>query len=445
MQRIQAFEAFVPSKSKILRPEGNATVSKSNVNVNTKSKVAGLFARLKHDRNALSIVQSNLDESSNGVSTVDIKADRPATAKVIEKNLRTISKFSIGIGPRNPKLLFRLDVEANFDLKPILACNDIEYPNGTSGVLRSCCLPDSSYKTIVQQKLRKWMDSHRTWLYPDRPVSSASMKVNGVVADLAPCDFWQEPSLQDVSYVSIIKRRRLKWQGALCSAVDELLLEPKSVGRNGGCNLPDGQRMESFYILGSDSEISDSNISEKDTDGFGNQQAAKCLPMSAVFFRNQRSDNSNCENINHSCESDFRKNRADEINFLTDEDVSCILTGAKKSFLDRVIKLGANPMEMTNKQELIRVTAAENRNKKPNRNISSAGRLQVRRTVGISSILYFAGDFVLVLFRLCCVMHACVSYDVITCYDPFILIFILLLNDRKLHLVELCFSLAVSL
>jgi hypothetical protein len=395
MQRIQAFEAFVPSKSKIVRPEVNATVSKSNINVNTKSKVAGLFARLKHDRSALSIVQSNLEESSDGVSTVDIKADRPTTGTVNEKNLRTVSQFPIGIGPTNPRLLCKLDIEANFDLKPILVCNDIEYPTGTSGVLRSCCLPDSCNTTIVQQKLRKWMDSHRTWLYPDRPVSSASMKVNGVVADLAPCDFWQEPSLQDVSYVSIIKRRRLKWQGALCSAVDELLLEPKLEGHSGGCNLLEGQRMNSFYILGSDSEISDSNISEKDTDGFANQQAAKCLPMSAVFFRNQRKEKSNSENISHSCESDLRKNRADEINYLTEEDVSCILTGAKKSFVDRVIKLGANPMEMTDKKELIRITAAENRSKKPNRNISSAGRLQVRRTVNFFSFHCLAGYFLL--------------------------------------------------
>lgn len=364
MQRIQAFEAFVPSKSKILRPDVNNTV-KSNVNVNTKSKVAGLFARLKQDRNALSIVQSNLEESSDGVSVIDIKAERPTTAKVVAQNLRTVTKFPIGTGPRNPKLICKLDIEANFDLKPILVCNDIEYPSGTTGVLRSCCLPDSCSTNIVQQKLRKWMDSQRSWLYPDRPVSAASMKVNGVVADLAPCDFWQEPSLQDVSYINITKRRRLKWQGALCSAVDELLLEP--VGFGNCCNLLEGQRMESFYILGSDSEISDSTIPDKDTDGFGNQQAAKCLPMSAIFFRNHRI----------SCDSDLRKNCSDEIDFFTEEDVSCILTGVKKSFIDRVIKLGANPMEMTDKQELIRITTAENRNKKPNRNISSAGRLQV--------------------------------------------------------------------
>ena len=390
MQRIEAFEAFVPSKSKILRPEVNATVSKNDLNGNTKSKVADLFARLKHDRNALSIGPSNSVESSDGVPTVDIKADRPTTAIVIEKNLRSVLKFPIGIGPKNPKLLSKLDIEANFDLKPILVCNDIEYPNDTSGVLRSCCLPDSCGTTTVQQKLRKWMDSQRTWLYPDRPVSSASMKVNGIVADLATCDFWQEPSLQDVSYINIIKRRRLKWQGALCSAVDELLLEPISVGiePNGGCNPLEGQRMESFYILGSDSEISDPTIPDKDTDGFANQQAAKCLPMSAVFFRNQRDEKFNYENISHSCESDFPKNQTDKIDFLTAEDVSCILTGAKKSFIDRVIKLGANPMEMTDKQELLRISAFENRNKKPNRNISSAGRLQVRRPGRILSIFY---------------------------------------------------------
>lgn len=400
MQRIQAFEAFVPSKSKILKPDVNNTV-KSNVNVSIKSKVAGLFARLKQDRNALSIVQSNLEESSDGVSVIDIKAEKPTTAKVVEQNLRTVTKFPIDTGPRNPRLFCKLDIEANFDLKPILVCNDIEYPSGTSGVLRSCCLPDSCSTNVVQQKLRKWMDSQRSWLYPDRPVSAASMKVNGVVADLAPCDFWQEPSLQDVSYINIIKRRRLKWQGALCSAVDELLLEPKSAGFGNGCNLLEGQRMESFYILGSDSEISDSTISDKDTDGFGNQQAAKCLPISAVFFRNHRDENFIFENI-----SDLRKNRSDEIDFLIEEDVSCILTGAKKSFIDRVIKLGANPMEMTDKQELIRITTAENRNKKPNRNISSAGRLQVRRIVRILRTHYRALRFI----------HLYVRYTAAVCH-----------------------------
>lgn len=374
----------MPSKSKILKPEVTTTAVKSDVDVNTKSKVAGLFARLKNNKNALAIVQSNLEESSDGISTVDIKSDR-ATSKVLEKNLQIVSKFTIGIGPTNPKLISKLDIEANFDLKPLLVCNDITYPNGTSGVLRSCCLPDSCSTAVVQQKLRGWMDSQRTWLYPDRPVTSASMKINGVVADLVPCDFWQEPSLQDVSYVNIIKRRRLKWQGALCSAVDELLLEPKTVGCRDYCVLPEadlgGQRMKSFYILGSDSEISDSTISDKDTDGFANQQAAKCLPMSAVFFRNQRNEKTDSEIVGNSCDNDFRKSRRYEVNFTTEEDVSCILTGAKKSFIDRVIKLGAVPMEMIDKQELIKITAAENRNKKSNRNISSAGRLQVRRAV----------------------------------------------------------------
>ena len=381
MLQTSIFETFRPSKSKVFHASFLKSIPESRSSVSAKSscRVSDLFSQFKNYQNAPAIAVTK------GVGASD-REDISASEKIARSipNVFTTSRLSFGTGPSNQKLIFKLDIEANFDLRSLLICNDATFSDGAHGILRSSCIPTAPHTSALEQKLKQWADSQRCWTYPDGPVRSYFSKPTGLNSDIVMNNFWQEPSLQDVSDFSVMRRRKLTWQTAICSAIDELLLEaPSKRGctycSDGNClhDLTSGS-MESFYVIGSDVESTGSHIIDIEGNTSGQHQYAKSIPVSAIFMNhrccrdsalNDAADyqNSGCireEELRNGCNSE-------------DENISCVLTGAKRSFIDRLIEFGANPQELVDKQEYLRRKATETWQKKSNRHISSAGRLQV--------------------------------------------------------------------
>ena len=365
------FETFVPSKSKVLQSSTIQSIPETSNSLNSKAncRVADLLLQFKSYHNA----------PDRGVTKKENILDSEKVSKSIS-NVSTTTKIHIGMAPSSQKLIFKLEIEANFDLRPLLICNDTTFSDGAYGTLRSSLVPTALNTSTLEQKLRQWADSQRCWTYPDGPIRSNYFKPIGFNSDTAMSQFWQEPSLQDVSDFSVMRSRKLKWQIAICSAIDELLLEapPKR-----GCTYCDDSipfhdlsagSMESFYVLGSDIESPGTNISDNEGNTSEQQQFAKSIPISALF-------------MNHRCCRDSTRNDVSVNSFIgeelhngcnsDDDNLSCVLTGAKRSFIDRLLELGANPKELADRQEFLRKKATETWQKKSNRHISSAGRLQV--------------------------------------------------------------------
>jgi hypothetical protein len=393
MLQTSIFETFVPSKSKVFHSSTQQSIPEAGSSVSAKSscRVADLLSQLRSNRNALAIAVTER------VGVLD-REDTSASEKVVRSipNVIRASRLSFGIGPSNQKLISKLEIEANFDLRSLLMSNDVAFSDSAYGILRTSCVPSSSYTSILEQKLKQWADSQRCYSYPDGSVRSYYLKPAGLNSDTAMNQFWQEPSLQDVSDFSVMRRRKLKWQTALCSAIDELLLEaPPNKGCtycNDGVSLHDlsAGSMESFYVIGSDIDSATSHFNDREGNAFDQQQSsAKSLPISAIF-------------MNHRCcrDSSRSNSAACQNSGSEDENISCVLTGAKRSFIDRLIELGANPKELVDKQEYLRRKATETWRKKSNRHISSAGRLQVL----CCTVLYCT---VLCCAVLCCAVLCC--------------------------------------
>lgn len=369
------FQAFAPTKSGNLDP----VVGSFQPSESSNTKIADLFAQFKKNRNAFAVK----DVITTSATETGVNLNGQDDAKVARKNVPTFSRCLVGTGLISPKLIHKLEVEANFDITSIVISKDLVQKSRAFDATAHC-LRKSSH---IKQKLSEWMESQQSWMYPDGPVTAASLKLSRSSAELALTNYWDEPSNQDLSNDSVVKRRKLKWQTALLSAMDELLLQPvhpdnDAVGKAEKSQLSTGENnMDSFYILGSDSEISE-DVADIAGDGFGMQQTAKSLPLSALFFRTKREKVSRPVGIPTSSSRCLKKDEGEAILseeeiYLAEEDVSCILTGAKKSFTDRLIELGAKPMEMVLKKDMQRMESAIMRNKKANKNISSAGRLEV--------------------------------------------------------------------
>ena len=270
-------------------------------------------------------------------------------------------------------------------MRSLLICNDTTFSDGAHGTLRSSCIPTAPHTSTLEQKLKQWADSQRCWTYPDGPIRNYFSKPTGLNSDTVMNNFWQEPSLQDVSDFNVMRRRKLTWQTAICSAIDELLLEATSKRGCSYCSngnslhdLTSGS-MESFYVIGSEVDSTGSHITDKEGNISGQQQQyAKSIPISAIFMNHRccrdlaQNDAADYQNSGCIREEELRNGFNSE-----DENISCVLTGAKRSFIDRLIEFGANPQELVDKQEFLRRKATETWQKKSNRHISSAGRLQV--------------------------------------------------------------------
>lgn len=382
MLQTSIFETFKPSKSKVFHSSSLQSIPESRRSSSAKSscRVTDLLSQFKNYQNAPATAVTKGD----GASDREIISASEKIARSIP-NVFTTSRLSFGTGPSNQKLIFKLDIEANFDLRSLLICNDTTFSDGAHGTLRSSCIPTAPHTSTLEQKLKQWADSQRCWTYPDGPIRNYFSKPTGLNSDTVMNNFWQEPSLQDVSDFNVMRRRKLTWQTAICSAIDELLLEATSKRGCSYCSngnslhdLTSGS-MESFYVIGSEVDSTGSHITDKEGNISGQQQQyAKSIPISAIFMNHRccrdlaQNDAADYQNSGCIREEELRNGFNSE-----DENISCVLTGAKRSFIDRLIEFGANPQELVDKQEFLRRKATETWQKKSNRHISSAGRLQV--------------------------------------------------------------------
>ena len=379
MHNVSAFVSFVPPKSKVLKLAEEICDPDISFSSDRKitDRIANLFCNLKRKHRPQFIAESSeVCKDTSSLSTTI--SDR--LSKGFSRRCRTGEK-----GIFDPRLLGKLDIEANFDIKALLRGSEA-FPSIDS-------VTDLEYKLsheeesvpLAQQKLREWFCSQSSWIYPKEPMSDIAMKLNesgsgGNGSQLAKCDYWQKPSSEDISNISVIKRRRLNWQKAVCSALDELLMGSRAT--NTSCNKNEALKkcsaskaMESFYVLGVNAENTSSSNDVKKVDvgnsSFYTQQAAKGIGMSGYFFLD-KGEQKTYRDQSEAHSTSTRK----ETQKVADEQIktfSCILHGVKKPIIDRLIDLGASPMEMIDEHEYkIRC-----RNKS-NRHMSSIGRSEVR-------------------------------------------------------------------
>jgi hypothetical protein len=233
-----AFETFKPSKSTKIQDTIPQTVTYNNPNENKKgyNHLKSLFSALKK-KGTLCI-----DQLSS--STAKQSTDSSINILIGKKSLPTVTRNHLGSGDFGSSLIVELDIEANYDLRPLITCNNVLNYNTTN---RSHSL---------QQKLSEWNEIQRNWIYPEVPVTAASLhlagssSVNNLSNELSVYEYWREPLPQDISAVSVIKRRRLKWQTALCSALDQLL-NSKSLcyGKNQGLTSDPREGSRAYIIL----------------------------------------------------------------------------------------------------------------------------------------------------------------------------------------------------
>lgn len=297
------------------------------------------------------------------------------------------SKIPVPVGIFDPRLLAKLDIEANFDIRPLLHGSEILLAPNSFSPVESAFVHEKKNTPPLQQKLRKWFDLQRSWTYPNVSMSAMAMKLNestlnGIDAQLSAHNYWQKPSPEDMSNISMIKRRKLNWQKAVCSALDELLMDNCVININHALDqerakYPATGGMESFYVLGSSTENTSSSNDMKKID-VGNynsdmQQTAKSIDISAYFFLNEGGDIDGLYLQNfHSISTKKEKQERNNGKKIRKKKFCCILYGVKKSFIDRLIDLGANPLEMIDQHDI-----NTRYNKKSNRHKSSVGRSEV--------------------------------------------------------------------
>lgn len=325
---LSVFETFKPSKSRIVdKIPQKVTNNNDNVNKRSYSKVKGIFT-------ALASTKGLYIDHLPGTGA---KQSTDSNVIINKKNQLTVTRYQFGSGCSGSILNVKLDVEANYDLRPLITCNGILNYNST---VRSYSL---------QQKLREWDKMQRNWIYPEQQVTIASLHLAGsssVSNELSLHEYWREPLPSDISAVGVTKRRRLKWQTALCSALDQLL-NRKPISSTSNSKFI-SEEFRSFYVLGQDAESINSST---DT-------STKSFNISAMFFRHKRKDNSSTI-------------QEDEKGI----EVSCILIGVKQILIDRLIDLGAIPMAMVDDKEAKRIEAKTR--KKANPHVGSLGLLEV--------------------------------------------------------------------
>jgi hypothetical protein len=329
---LSAFETFKPSKSRILDTVPIVRDNNSNGDIRSYNRIKNLFSALESVKGGLCIDQLS---STRAKQSTDSSTNNILISK---KNLPTVTRYHLGSGHFGSTLIVELDIEANYDLRQLITCNNILNYNSTNG-------SDS-----LQQKLREWNEIQRNWIYPEVPVTAASLNssLSNMSNKLSLNEYWREPLPQDISAVGVIKRRRLKWQAALCSALNQLLnSRPLPHGKNQRPISDPSEETHSFYVLGPDAEnTNNSDISAK---GFG---------ISAMFFRQKKLGN---------------------FSVIEEEgkgiEVSCILIGVKQLFIDRLIDLGAIPMAMVDDREAKNIEAKTR--KRANPHAGSLGLLEV--------------------------------------------------------------------
>ena len=387
MQNVSAFVSFVPPKSKVLKFAGEVCDPANDLSSDRKiitDRIANLFCNLKKKHRPQFIAEGS-----------QIKEKTPkhgsSTSNTIGARLSKGSSSRCHTGENcifDPRLLIKLDIEANFDIRELLRGNEVLSSIDVVAALESTSSHEEECTPVTQQKLREWFSSQSSWIYPKEPMSDMAMKLNdsgtgGNGSQLATYNYWQKPSFEDISNMSVIKRRRLNWQKALCSALDELLMGSRATKTS--CNKYEAltkrstsRAMESFYVLGLNAENTNSSNDIKKVD-VGNsssdmQQVARGIGMSGYFFLDkgeQKIYRDQTEAYSTSTRKETQKVADEQI--LRKEKFSCILHGVKKPFIDRLIDLGADPMEMIDEQEY-KVRC----HKKSNRHMSSIGRSEVR-------------------------------------------------------------------
>ena len=383
MHNVSAFVSFVPPKSKVLKFASEISdpdISSSSDRKIITDRIANLFCNLKRKHRPQFIAESSqiCKDTSSLSTTISDRLSKGSSTRC-----RTGEK-----GIFDPRLLGKLDIEANFDIKALLRGREASSSIDSVTDLEYNLSHEEESTPLAQQKLREWFSSQSSWIYPKKPMSDIAMKLNesgsgGNGSQLATCDYWQKPSSEDISNISVIKRRRLNWQKAVCSALDELLMGSRAT--NTSCNKNEALQkcsaskvMESFYVLGVNAENTSSSNDVKKIDvgnsSFYTQQAAKGIGMSGYFFLDkgeQKAYRDQSEARSTSTRKETQKVADEQI--MQKDKFSCILHGIKKPIIDRLIDLGASPMEMINEQEY----EVRCRNKS-NRHMSSIGRSEVR-------------------------------------------------------------------
>ena len=345
MQGLSTFEAFVPSKSKILGLAPPPVISNSSIpKKKREGGITNLFQALKGNRHVLTVAH-RVEKDSQALIPKDTVESNKNASELKRSRMPPVSKVSFGCELRDRRLLNKIDIEANFDIRPLLM--DALVDRNTDHVQHD--------DTELRMKLRNWADAQSSWIYPDQPVSAQSMKFGESIigAELGLHCYWQEPSPADVSNIGMIRRRRLKWQAALSSALDALLTHDEATTETShGDLIPSVKRKsDSFYVIGSDTESNSNTSSDANIIDLKNPTPERILPartlsMSAVFLRER----------GISCQ-DAVETKCIPIKPASDDMFSCIITGAKKSFIDRLIELGAVPSEIVEESEVKRRNA----------------------------------------------------------------------------------------